>query len=143
MPTIYVGPMDAMANAMLDGLRGINFAETALYLGFLTTGPTDSAGAGVVELAHADYARKLVSWSPASARGLQAAADVTFTNGATSDWNGGNPIRMFGLWSAATGGDLRLVDILQPALTVTSGSPVVIPSSQIRILHTPAQEVVA
>ena len=134
MAIVYVGTLDSAATDQLNAYRGTAWSETALYLGLLTAGPTASSGTGASELSHADYARKAVTYGVPSGRKITATADVVFTSSATSAWNSGQAIKIFGLWSAATGGTLRYVGPLSPQITVVTGSPVILPASTVSIV---------
>lgn len=143
MALYFVGTTDAAMNDRLNCYSGSAWPDTSLYLGLLISGATDSSGTGAVELTHADYARKAISYGPAASRKISATADITFTSSATSAWNNGQNFKFFGLWNAATGGALRYIGVLTTQFAVVTGSVVIVPAATATIYSTPIQVEVA
>jgi hypothetical protein len=114
--------VDAIANATLDALLGASsILGGTVHIGLLTATP-NADGSGVVEPIGNAYARVAVlnnatQWPAAVARVKQHANDITFAQ-ATGTWG---TVTHVGLFDAASGGNLRLFDILTtPRLIVNT-----------------------
>lgn len=104
--------------------RTASFAKpSTLYIGLITT-LTDGEAGTVTEVTGGSYAR--IARNP-----LDANWDVTTTTGttantasiqfpaATADWG---TVTSFGIWDAATGGNLLIYSALTNARTITNGT---------------------
>lgn len=124
---------DYLENKLVDHLfRGSAFpAPAALHIGLLTTPPSDAGGG--VEVSGGSYAR--VSYAPSATNwsntqtsgtgvstgtggGTSNSAAITFNPGPTASWG---TIQAFGIWDAATGGNLLWWGLLSANKTVNSG----------------------
>ena len=125
---------DYLENKLIDFVfRGQAYsAPTTIYVGLLTTGTSD-ANTGQVEVTGGSYARVAVTSSLANWAGTQAAASTvasTGTSGTTSN-NGAitfpaptanwGVITSFGMYDAATGGNLLFYGNLSTSKTVNNG----------------------
>ena len=135
MATISIGIRQYWIHSILNHMfrNGAFAVPTTLYHGYLTSGPTDTAVTGAVELSHADYARKAITFAAAANNQIANSADVTHVASASSAWNSGNPIKLWGLWDAATAGNLIHVDQVSPVLTVGAGNPVIAVAGTVRL----------
>lgn len=125
---------DYLENKIIDWLfRGQAFTPPAgLHVGLFTTSPSDTGGG--VEVSGGAYARINLAPSMANWAGTQSAgstvassgvggttsnnAAVTFTPGPSAPWGS---IVAFGIFDAATGGNLLVWGALSTAKTVNSG----------------------
>lgn len=92
-----------------------------LYLGLFTVAPGDD-GSGGTEVAGGDYARRATSaadWSAASGGQKTTAAALTFPTPSAS-WG---TVVAFGIWDAATSGNLLAVGALATSRLVNVGRP--------------------
>lgn len=148
-----VGMTDAYARKVIDQLSGKASigATAAIYVALFTAVGTD-AGTGFTEVSGAGYAR--VATSAASWNAASGSAPASTTNAAliqfpqaTADWTnaGANPVIAFGIYDAASAGNLLAWDYLggfawqpftctlaspgvltQPAHAIANGDPVVV-----------------
>jgi hypothetical protein len=123
---------DYLESRLVDHLfRGIAFAApTALYVGLYTTSPTDAGGGVEVtggSYARVSYAPSATNWSNTQTSGTGASSG---TGGATANVGQINfpaptaswgTIVAFGMFDAATGGNLLWWGGLQANKTVNSG----------------------
>lgn len=126
---------DFLENRLIDHLfRGQAFAApTALHVGLLTAAPTDAGGGTEVSTSGTGYGRVAAAPSLANWAGTQAAGSTVAssgTSGTTSNNNAitfGSPtanwgsIVAFGIYDAASGGNLLWWGSLTVAKTVNSG----------------------
>jgi hypothetical protein len=125
---------DYLENKLVDWLlRGQPFTPPAnTYIGLFTVAPTDSTVA--TEVIGGSYARVAVASSLANWAGTQAAASTTASTGtsgttsnngaitfptATADWG---TVVAFGIFDAASGGNLLIYAALTTSRTITNGS---------------------
>ena len=125
---------DYLENRIIDHLlRSTAFPKlAAVYVGLLTAAPTDSGGG--TEVVGGSYARVAVPSADASWRATQggnsgpSVGDTGITSNAitivfpapTANWG---DIRWFGLFDAATGGNLLIWDVLTVTRIVNIGDP--------------------
>lgn len=124
---------DYLENKLIDQIfRGQAFAFPAtLHVGLLTSAPSDVGGG--VEVAGGSYARVGVAASLANFAGTQAAASTTASTGTggttsnnaaitfpapTANWGS---VTHFGIYDAASGGNLLFYGSLGVAKTVNNG----------------------
>jgi hypothetical protein len=113
-------------NAVLDALLGISatLLGGTVYVGLSTTAPT-KGGTGATEPVGGSYARVAVlndgtNW-PAASLGIKVnGAAVTFPT-ATGDWG---LISHYGIWDAASAGDLKAYGALDSARNVLSADDI-------------------
>lgn len=124
---------DYLENKLIDQLfRGQAYAFPAtLYVGLLTAAPSDSSAG--TEVAGGSYARVAVAGSLANWAGTQAAASTTASSGTNGTTSNNNPITFpaptanwgvvthFGLYDAATGGNLLIYGALTASKTINNG----------------------
>lgn len=110
---------DYLENAIINHVfRNTSFTSpTAVYVGLFTTTPTADAGTGGTEVSGGGYARQAVTFGAPSAGSTSNSADVTFPT-ATADWG---TINGFGIWDAASGGNLLAFESLTTPKTIGSG----------------------
>ena len=125
--------MSAMSNYLETALfnevlRATNYAApTTVYVGLHTADPTD-AGSGA-EVTGGAYARQAVTFgAPTDGAGSNSAA-VTFPQ-ATANWG---TITHFGIWDAATAGNLLLHGALTASKTVNTGDVFTFPVGQLTV----------
>lgn len=96
--------------------------SASVYLALFSTEPAVPAGIGGTEVSAAGtaYARQAISFGAAAAGSVANSAQITFAQ-ATASWG---TITSFGIYDAATGGNLLYVDVLPGgsiAINFTSG----------------------
>jgi hypothetical protein len=136
---------DYLENKIIDWLfRGQTYTPPAtLHVGLLTAAPGETGGG--TEVAGNAYARVAVASSLANWAGTQAAASTTAssgTNGTTSN-NGAiafptptaswGTVGHFGVYDAATGGNLMFYGALNNAKTINVGDDVRFPISSLSV----------
>jgi len=104
--------------------RTASFAKpSALYIGLITT-LTDGEAGTVTEVTGGSYARVArnpldTNWDVTTTTGTTAnTASIQFP-AATADWG---TVTSFGIWDAATGGNLLIYSALTNARTITNGT---------------------
>lgn len=132
-----------LESALLDAtLRGASFTAPAeLHLALFTDDPTDAgSGSELTPASYPGYARM-----PIAADGTGFAAPVTMPDGSTrcsnavlveyplavADWP--DAVRYFGLYDAATGGNLLFHGVVTPSRTLVAGDNIRFPVGAIRI----------
>ena len=115
------GKTYAHSDAVLNVLRGTALTAKTPYAGLFTTAPANDGASGT-ELSGNGYARQSVTFSaPAAgtgeARKISNSATVTF-GPATADWG---TVVAFGIWDAATAGNLLYWANLTANKTVANG----------------------
>jgi hypothetical protein len=125
--------MSAMSNYLETALfnevlRATNYAApTTVYVGLFTQDPTD-AGTGT-EVTGGAYARQAVTFgAPTDGQGSNSAA-VTFPQ-ATANWG---TVSHFGIFDAATAGNLLLHGQLTASKTVNTGDVFKFRTAQLRV----------
>lgn len=116
------GKSQLHTDAVLNVLRGTNLtAPAAVYAGLFSTTPANDGAAGT-ELAGNGYARQAITFgAPAADTGniRKVSNTNTITFGpATADWL---QAVAFGIWDAATNGNLLYWDSLTTPKTVLNG----------------------
>lgn len=100
---------DAFENEVLNLSVGRTAAGlTGTHIGLFSAAPTDTTTGTELAIGTGGYARVAITSSFAtapSAGSISNSAVITFPT-ATADWNGGNSIVAFGIFTAATGGTL-------------------------------------
>lgn len=135
-----------LENKLVDQLfRGQAYTfPTTLYVGLLTSAPSDSGGG--TEVSGGSYARLAVTCSLANWAGTQAANSTSASSGTsgttsnnnalawadpTGDWG---TISHFGIYDASSGGNLLVYGAMTTARLVANGdSAPTIPVSQLQI----------
>lgn len=124
---------DYLENKILDWLlRGQTFSPPAtLYIGLHTVTPSDSGGG--TEVSGGSYARVAVTSSLANWAGTQAAASTAVSSGTSGTTSNNVAINFpaptanwgvivgFGIYDAATGGNLLWFGALSASKTVNNG----------------------
>lgn len=120
---------DYLEAALLDHvLRGVVYAPpAALYLALFTVPPGETGGG--TEVSGGGYARQAVSFTPPSNSVCSNDADIVFPI-ATSDWGS---IAGFGLFDAATGGNMLLYGTFAIQKQVLSGDQFVIRAGNLSV----------
>lgn len=136
---------DYFENKLVDQIfraQAFSFPST-LYVGLLTAAPSDAAGG--TEVTGGSYARVSVACSLANWAGTQSAGSTTASSGTggttsnnnvitfpspTADWG---TVTHFGIYDAATSGNLLLWGPLSSSKAVFSGDAVSIQVSQLQI----------
>lgn len=113
---------DYLENALINAvLRGIQYTSPSkVYVALFTSNPTD-AGKGT-EVSGGGYARQQVTFSAPSNGATSNSADVVFPV-ATADWG---TITHFGIYDAATGGNLLIHGAFQIAKPIYTGDQFII-----------------
>ena len=113
---------DYLENKLIDFVfRGQAYsAPTTIYVGLLTTGTSD-ANTGQVEVTGGSYARVAVTSSLANWAGTQAAASTVASTGTSGTTSNNGVITSFGMYDAATGGNLLFYGNLSTSKTVNNG----------------------
>jgi len=136
---------DYLENKLIDQLfRGQSAPPTAsLYVGLLTAAPSDAGGG--TEVAGNGYARVSVGASLANWSGTQGATTTTVSSGSsgqtsnnvaitfptpTGNWN---TVTHFGLYDAATSGNLLFYGTLTIAKTINQADTVTFPPGSLAI----------
>lgn len=117
------GLIDTVANATLDLLLGTpGLLPATVYIGLMTQAP-NANGTGVVEPPSGNgYARVAVTndvahWPAASGRRKTHANDIIFPAATGGPWG---TITHFGIFDAASGGNLKIADALTNPRTVNN-----------------------
>ena len=131
---------DFLENSLVDQIfRGQTAPTTStLYIGLYTAAPSDTGGG--TELSGSGYARVSVTSSLANWAGTQSAGSTTAssgTGGATSNntaitfpepTSGWGQVQAFGVFDAATGGNLLFHGSLTINKTINEGDTVTFPA---------------
>jgi hypothetical protein len=108
-------------NKVLELLVGKTaFSTPTAYVGLFTSLP-DENGAGGTEASAGNYARKSTAgadWASASAGAITNTNDITFVECASANWG---TIVGFGIWDAASGGNMIAWADLDQSKNVTIG----------------------
>src|SRR4051812_39381353 len=117
MATFFLGALDGFIHSTLNTLRGTNHVAVTGYFGLIVAGPGDSAGGTLTELTTVDYTtRQACGFSAPAARQMSNSGAITLSASSTVAWNGGAPIKRFGIWSANSGGVCQWVEEISPVL---------------------------
>lgn len=136
---------DYLENKIIDWLfRGQTFtAPTGLHIGLLTATPSDTGGG--TEVSGNGYARQNLAPSLTNWAGTQAAASTTASTGTsgttsnnaainfptpTASWG---TVTAFGIYDAATAGNLLFYGTLNISKTINQGDTVSFPISSLSI----------
>ncbi len=136
---------DYLENKLIDQLFRAQTAPSTgtLYIGLLTAAPSDSGGG--TEVSGGSYARVAVTSSLANWAGTQSAGSSVAssgTSGATSNNNaitfptptaGWGTVTHFGIYDAASGGNLLFWGALTIAKTVNQADTVTFPAASLSI----------
>jgi hypothetical protein len=108
---------DFLENALINAtLRNTTYTSPAVvYVGLFTTDPTD-ANVGT-EVTGGSYARQSASFAAPSNGSSTTDADITFPT-ATGDWG---TVTHFGIYDAATTGNLLYHGVLNNSKTIQTG----------------------
>jgi len=108
---------DFLENALINAtLRNTTYTSPAVvYVGLFTTDPTD-ANVGT-EVTGGSYARESASFAAPSNGSSTTDADITFPT-ATGDWG---TVTHFGIYDAATTGNLLYHGVLNNSKTIQTG----------------------
>jgi hypothetical protein len=136
---------DFLENRLVDQIfRGQSApTTTTLYIGLLTAAPSDSGGG--TEVSGGSYARVAVASSLANWAGTQTAGSTT-TSGGTSGQTSNNvaitfptptagwsTVTHFGIYDAATGGNLLFHGALTIAKTINQADTVTFPPASLSV----------
>lgn len=136
---------DYLENKIIDWLfRGQAFTPPAnLHVGLLTAAPAEAGGG--TEVSGNAYARQSLGASLANWAGTQAAGSTVASTG-TSGTTSNNPainfatptgnwgtVTHFGIYDAATGGNLLFYGALTVAKTINTGDTVSFPASALTV----------
>ncbi len=120
-----IGKTDYLENALLNHQVGKTaYTMPTVRVGLFTAAPSDAGGG--TEVTGGSYARKATvgaDWTAASAGSLNNAAAITFIT-PTGTWG---LVTHFGLFDAASGGNLLRWAALTTPKTIVSGDPVSFP----------------
>lgn len=136
---------DYLENKLIDQLfRGQTAPATStLYVGLLTAAPSDAGGG--TEVSGGAYARVAVASSLANWAGTQSAGSSTASSGTggqtsnntaitfptpTAGWN---TVTHFGIYDAATGGNLLFWGALTIAKTINEADTVTFPAASLSV----------
>lgn len=136
---------DYLENKLIDQIfRGQAYTfPTTLYVGLLTAAPTDVGGG--TEVTGNNYSRLSVAASLANFAGTQAAASTTASTGTggTTSNNGvltfatpsgsWGTVTSFGIYDAASAGNLLFYGTLTISKTINSGDTVTFPAAALSI----------
>ena len=136
---------DFLENSLVDQIfRGQTAPTTStLYIGLYTAAPSDTGGG--TELSGSGYARVSVSSSLANWAGTQSTGSTTAssgTGGATSNntaitfpepTSGWGQVQAFGVFDAATGGNLLFHGSLTINKTINEGDTVTFPAGSLAV----------
>lgn len=136
---------DFLENKLIDQLfRGQSApTTTTLYVGLLTAAPSDSGGG--TEVTGGSYARVAVSSSLANWAGTQSAGSTTASSGTGGQTSnnaaitfptpsaGWGTVTHFGIYDAASGGNLLFWGALSIAKTVNQSDTIVFPAASLSI----------
>lgn len=116
-----------LANKLLDHtLRNVAYTPpSTVYLALYKSNP--GAGDTGTEVSGGGYARRAVTFNPASGGQIVNSADVVFP-AATASWG---TITHIGVRDAATGGNLLYYAALSTAKTIAAGDQIKFPAGQI------------
>lgn len=125
------GKSDYLETAILNHIfRSSSFSKPSnVYVSLHTADPTDAASATELTIGSNGYTRVGVSvadasWSAPADSGtdkqITNAAAVTFGT-PTGDWASGSPVTHFGIWDAASAGNLLYSGALGVSRTVLNG----------------------
>lgn len=124
----------AFANSLIGhatGKTGASYTQPTTYVGLFTTTPTIPAGTGGVEVSTSGtaYARVALGgdWGAAASGTLTNSTAITFPT-ATASWG---TIVGFGIFDAATAGDLLWAGTLTTSLTVNGADTFSFPASSL------------
>lgn len=119
---------DFLENKLLDHvLRNVAYTPpAAVYCGLFTAAPGE--GGGGTEVSGNAYARQAVTFSAASGGASSNSATVTFPAATPSGWGA---VTHFGIFDAATSGNLLRYGALQPSKTVGVGDALSFPATQL------------
>jgi hypothetical protein len=120
---------DYLENALINAtLRNTTYTSPAdVYVGLFTTDPTDD-GSGT-EVSGGSYARTIATFAAPSNGSSSTNADVQFPQ-ATGNWG---TITHFGIFDAATTGNLLYHGILTAAKTIETGDVFKIASGNLTV----------
>ena len=124
------GKSDYFENAVLNTLRNVSLAVANVYVALFTTLPGEDATGGV-EVSGGGYAREAVTFNAPAAGSMTSAADVVFPQ-ATAGWG---TVVGFGLYDAASGGNLLYFNNLTTSKQIDSGDQLKFPAGAINILE--------
>ncbi len=99
---------DHLENKILDHITGTTAysAPSAVYLG-LSTGDFTDTGSGSSELSGSGYARVAVAFDASAIGATQNTSSIDFP-AATGNWGSGSPVSHWGIWDAATSGNMLI-----------------------------------
>lgn len=120
---------DYLENALINAtLRNTAYSSAAtVYVGLFTTDPTDD-GSGT-EVSGGSYARKAATFGAPSNGASSTSADVTFDQ-ATGNWG---TVTHFGIFDAATSGNLLYHGALTSSKTIETGDVFKIASGNLTV----------
>jgi hypothetical protein len=136
---------DYLENKLIDQIfraQAYTF-PTTLYVGLLTAAPSDTGGG--TEVTGNAYARASVTSSLANWAGTQAAASTVASSGTTGTTSNNGSISFptptaawglvthFGIYDAATGGNLLFYGALTIQKTINQGDTVLFPAATLSI----------
>lgn len=136
---------DFLENKIIDQLfRGQAYAfPSTLYVGLFTAAPSDAGGG--TEVSGGSYARASVAASLANFAGTQGAGTTTASSGnsGTTSNNasitfvtptaGWGTVTSFGVYDAATGGNLLFFGTLSISKTINQGDTVTFPAASLSV----------
>ncbi len=136
---------DFLENKLVDQLfRGQSAPTTStLYVGLLTAAPSDSGGG--TEVSGGSYARVAVTSSLANWAGTQGAASTTASSGTSGQTSNNAAITFptpsatwgtvthFGIYDAASGGNLLIWGALTIAKTINQADTVTFPAASLAV----------
>lgn len=120
---------DYLENKILDHILGKTaYTMPAVYVGLFTAAPSESGGG--TEVSGGSYARKSTvgaDWNAASGGSSSNANAIVFIT-PTGSWG---TITHYGIFDAASGGNLLRYAVLTASKTIGSGDPVSFPAGSI------------
>lgn len=136
---------DYLENKLIDQLFRAQSAPTTttLYVGLLTAAPSDSGGG--TEVSGGSYGRVAVTSSLANWAGTQSAGSTVASSGSSGQTSnngaitfptptaGWGTVTHFGIYDAATGGNLLFWGALTIAKTVNQADTVTFPAASLSI----------
>lgn len=136
---------DYLENKIIDWLfRAQTFTTpTGLHVGLLTAAPSDTGGG--TEVSGNAYARVNLAPSLTNWAGTQAAASTTASSGTSGTTSNNSAVTFptptaswgtvthFGIWDAATSGNLLFYGALNISKTINSGDTVTFPISSLSV----------
>ena len=130
MPNSYY-----QAHRYLNVLRAQNLtAPTAVYVGLFTTMPGRD-GSGGVECTtgtHPGYARQVVKFDPPATGKIVNTAKATMIGSTASAWIN---LRGFGIWDAASGGNLLGYEAFPAVRSYGVGQEVAFAAGELQVEH--------